>query len=453
MKNTKNKKIDLLNGNILSNLIKLAAPLMATAFIQITYNFTDMIWVGRLGSDAVAAVGLSSFFTWIAAEFALVPRVGGAIKAAHYFGSNNKDILYKTIKNAIYLTVFIAIIYFTIIQVLAKNLVAFYELEYTVSQMGESYLRIVACGFFVVFINPVFSSLYNSLGDSVTPFKLNAVGLIINVLLDPLFIFGFGPFPKLGIQGAAIATVLAQVIVAILFIVDSFKTNNEIYISFKFSTFDIKSIKEICQLGVPAGAQGILHACISTILSKFMARYGTKAIAVYSVGSLIESITWMSTEGFQTGIVAFVGQNFGAKQYDRLKVVIKKCLKIVSLIGLAGSTILILFRFPIYKIFLPQDIEAQSLGANYLLILGFSQFFMAIEIGATGVFQGLGRSKIPSVNSIFLNLLRIPISLLLMPIFGVYGVWMALTITSIFKGIVLNIILFLNLRNSKYIKA
>ncbi|NLK44349.1 MAG: MATE family efflux transporter, partial [Tissierellia bacterium] len=191
------------------------------------------------------------------------------------------------------------------------------------------------------------------------------------------------------------------------------------------------------KLGFPASLQSGVHAFISMILTRILAQWGPTPVAVTSVGSQIESITWMTTEGFSTAISAFVGQNYGARNYERVKEGYYSGLKIVGVIGLFATILLMVAGEPIFRIFTPEDALAISQGKIYLWILGISQFFMAIEIGSIGGFNGLGRTHIPAITGIVLNGLRIPGAYILSGLLGMTGVWWSISISSIFKGIVL----------------
>lgn len=435
------KEVNLLEGNILKKLFILSAPLMATSFVQMAYNLTDLIWVGKVGTEAVAATGTAGFFMWIAMSLVLIPRIGISVLTSQYYGEGNHKKVKDVIKNGFLLTLIIVVLYFTIIQLFARQFIGFYKLDQAVNETAIQYLRYIALGFFMTFFNPVFSSTYNSMGDSFTPFSINVVGLIVNIILDPLLIFGFGPIKAMGVKGAAIATVTAQLIVFILFVIDNIKRKGMIYRSRQEGSLDREIFTQVFKIGLPTGMQSAMHASITMVLSRFMSKYGAKPIAVYSVGSMIESLTWMTTEGFAVGITAFVGQNFGARKIDRLKEVIRKSMTSVALIGLMSSFILIGFRNSLFYIFLPKDPEAIKMGSYYLLILGMSQFFMAIEIGAAGIFNGLSNTKTPAMISMGLNIMRIPFALIFMIWFDFYGVWMAMSFTSILKGIIMAILL------------
>ena len=429
--------VNLTEGDITSSLIKLSIPLALTAFIQITYGFVDMFFIGRLGSNALAGVGLAGFLIWIANSMTMIPKVGMGVFASQAFGRDSQKETIRVLNNGYILTFILAIIYTGLMLIFGNFYVSFFNLSEVASTDARDYIFILALGIIFFFINPVLSQSFQSLGNSLTPFKINSIGLIANIILDPILIFGWGPIPRLEVKGAAIATVFAQIIVTITFIIEIVRKNELLRAS--ISSFDLRPewMSQIFKLGLPSALMNAYMAFISVMLNKFMAGFGEAAVAAYSIGSQLESITWNTTEGLQVGIAAMVGQNFGAKFFDRVYEVIKKSFKIVFFIGAISMLILFIFRYPLIKIFVPNDPETIKLGAIYLAILSVSQIFMAVEIGLTGAFNGMGDTKTPAWIAIVLNTMRIPLSLMFMPIFGVAGVWIAMTVSSIFKGIII----------------
>ena len=429
--------VNLTEGDITSSLIKLSIPLALTAFIQITYGFVDMFFIGRLGSNALAGVGLAGFLIWIANSMTMISKVGMGVFASQAFGRDSQKETIRVLNNGYILTFILAIIYTGLMLIFGNFYVSFFNLSEVASTDARDYIFILALGIIFFFINPVLSQSFQSLGNSLTPFKINSIGLIANIILDPILIFGWGPIPRLEVKGAAIATVFAQIIVTITFIIEIVRKNELLRAS--ISSFDLRPewMSQIFKLGLPSALMNAYMAFISVMLNKFMAGFGEAAVAAYSIGSQLESITWNTTEGLQVGIAAMVGQNFGAKFFDRVYEVIKKSFKIVFFIGAISMLILFIFRYPLIKIFVPNDPETIKLGAIYLAILSVSQIFMAVEIGLTGAFNGMGDTKTPAWIAIVLNTMRIPFSLMFMPIFGVAGVWIAMTVSSIFKGIII----------------
>ena len=449
------KKIDLTEGGIVEKLIKIAIPIMATSFIQIAYNLTDMMWVGRNGSNSVAAVGTAGFYPWLAMAFIMFSKIGGEVKVAQNMGKKNIKEVKAYIKSSIELNVFLAIAYSLILIIFNKPLIGIFNLgDQQVISMSRNYLVIVGCGMIFYFINPVFVSIFIGLGNSKTPFKINTIGLIANIVLDPLMIFGFGPIPALGVSGAAIATVISQIIVSSVFIGIIIK-NNEDYFKVKyFRNIEWEYFKVLYKLGLPVAIQNALFTLISMAMGVIVASFGPVAIAVQKVGSQIESISWMSADGFAAALATFTGQNYGAGKFDRIEKGSKIAMVGAFIWGSITSIILIFLGKYIFTAFIDET-DAILKGTDYLKILGYSQLFMCVEITVTSIFKGLGRTYIPSFVSTTLNLARIPMAIFLSSasILGLNGIWWSITISSIFKGIIMTLIFVVLFKTRKlYIK-
>lgn len=435
------KQLNLLEGKIFPTMIRLAAPLMGTAFIQMFYTLTDMAWIGRISTEAVAAAGLVGFLMWIGSSITLIPRVGSSVLTAQYYGRHNYDTAKQVINNGAWLAGVMGIIYGSFLIIFRSPLISFYQLNDEINVLAEQYLVIIAIGMPLFFINPVLSGLYNSLGNSRTPFRINSVGLVMNIIGDPILIFGLGPLPALGIRGAAIATVLAQVVVFICFVGVIIKSRDFIFYSKLLKYMPNRQLMiDMIKLGFPVSLQSNIHAFISVILNRYVAFYGAMPLAVASVGANIESISWMTTEGFASAITAFTGQNYGAKQLERIHLIFYTSIRSVGVIGIFATGILLGFRYDLFKLFMPNDPDAIALGAIYLFIFGLSQFFMSIEIGASSFLNGLSDTRTPALLNTFFNILRIPMALLFMPRFKVAGVWIAMSLSSVLKGIILYIV-------------
>ena len=434
-----NQNIDLTSGNIVDKLVRLSLPIMGTSFIQIAYSLTDMIWVGKNGSNSVAAVGTAGFYPWLAMAFIMISKIGGEIKVAQSVGEKNLKDTKNYIKSAIEINLILSTLYTLILIVFRHNLIGFFKLGDTqVIDMATSYLVLIALGMVFYFINPVFTSIFVGLGNSKSPFKINTIGLIVNIILDPILIFGIGPFPKLGVNGAAMATVTAQIVVSLCFIYMIAKDREEHFKIKLFRDIEFEYHKTLCILGLPVALQNGLFTAFSMVMGVIVASFGPVAIAVQKVGSQIESISWNSCDGFASALSSFVGQNFGAKKIDRINKGTKDALIGVLIWGTLTTLILVFGGEYIFKVFINEP-EAISKGKDYLIILGYSQLFMCLEICIAAIFKGLGRTYIPSIIIIILTGLRIPLALILSKsnILGLNGIWWSIAISSIFKGIIL----------------
>lgn len=431
---------NLTEGKISKALLTLALPIMGTAFVQMAYNLTDVFWVGRLGSLATAAVGTGGFFTWLSMSLTFVSKLGTEVKVAQSVGKKDEQAIKSYVRSGIQLCVSMGLIYGLLLIFLRQPIVAFFNLrDGRVVTMAEEYIRIVGTGMLFTFMNQMFTSLWNGYGSSRAPFAINCIGLSVNMLLDPLLIHGYLGFPKLGVEGAAIATVFAQFMVFCVFLMLT-RRNPVLFSDLRLlRRFDGEKMAEIVRIGFPAGFQNGLFAFFAMVISRIIADWGAVAVAVQRTGAQIEALSWMTASGFNTAIGAFTGQNFGAGRWERIKKGYLIGLGMVSIVGIASSLLFLFWGGEIFARFLPEE-EAVRLGTSYLRILGYSQLFMCIEILTSGGFNGFGKTLPPSFVSIFFNALRIPLALLLSSTaLDLNGVWWSITLTSICKGILLTV--------------
>jgi len=430
---------NLTEGSIPRQLIRLSLPIMGTSFVQMAYNLTDMIWLGQVGSNAVAAVGVASFFTWFGVSIMLIARIGAEIGVSQSLGANDRIKAGKFAGNAVSLVILLSVGYGLLTYLFAPHLVSFFNIEnHNVSGAAASYLRIIAIGSIVYYANPTFSGIFNGAGISKLPFRLNATGLIFNLILDPVLIFGMGPFPEMGSDGAGIATIISQGIVFVLFTIKFKKNNGLLQQKWIIGRLSWQYVRKIFSLGTPVAMHSILFASFAMVLTRIISKYGALPIAVQSIGAQIEALSWMTAGGFATALGVFTGQNFGAGKWNRI---FKGFWITIGLSGTIGSLVTFCFVFfgrTIFSVFLSEP-EAIKLGILYLKILGFSQFFMCVEIATGGAFNGIGRTYPPSIVGITLTAARIPLALFLSQpsMLGMSGVWWSISITSVLKGMVL----------------
>jgi putative MATE family efflux protein len=430
---------NLTEGPITSQIIRLTVPILGTSFVQMAYNLTDMLWLGRVGSDAVAAVGIASYFTWLGVSLMLVGRIGAEVGVSQSLGAKDKVKAESFAVNAVSLVVVLSLLYGIFTYIFAPELVSFFHVQNkSVEASAISYMRIISIGSLLYYSNPTFTGIINGTGNSKLPFRINAIGLIANVVLNPILIFGFGPIPRLGSNGSAIATVISQTIVLMVFIfmIGSGKSAlGKIRMRLEISA---EYFKKIIKLGSPVALHSILFASFGMALARIIAPWGAMPIAVQSIGAQIEALSWMTAGGFSTALGIFTGQNFGANRWDRIFKGYFTTITISGTIGILVTISFLVFGREIYTLFLREE-EAISLGVRYLSILAISQFFMCVEITTGGIFNGVGKTVPPSLVGITVTGLRIPLALYLSQpsIFGVTGVWWSITLTSVMKGLVL----------------
>ena len=432
-------RLDLTEGSITEKLIRLALPIMGTSFINIGYNVVDMLWVGRAGSEAVAAVGTAGFYTWLALAFVAISRVGGEVKVSQSVGSGDIERTKEYIKASIEINIILAILYGGALIIFSRQFIELFRLgSESVTRRGSTYLIIVGFGMIFYFINPVFTAIFNGLGDSKTPFKINTIGLISNIVLDPFLILGFGPFPKLGVAGAAIATISAQMIATTIFIIKIAMHEKKYFKMRYFRMPSFANYKELFILGLPVALHTGLFAGISMCIGIIVAQWGPVAIAVQKVGNQIESVAYTTADGMASSVSTFIGQNYGAGKKDRVEKGAKAGIIFAIIWGAVTMALLVFGDEFIFKFFLNEPGTLKE-GADYLRIIGYGEIFQCLEIIVMGVMRGMGRTYATSIISVVFTAARIPVAILLSTVFGMgtTGVWCTISLSMVVKGILI----------------
>lgn len=423
---------DLTQGPIGKQIIFLALPIIGTSFIQIAYSFTDMAWIGRLGSKELAAVSVVAVLIWFANSVGLLVKTGAEVCVAQGVGAKDRDKARSYAAHNSTLALYLALGLNIVFQVFGSWIIGLYELPPDVSAMALKYFRIVFLGLPFLFLSFVYSGIYTAVGRSNVSFWINSIGLIVNILLDPLFIFVF----DWGIEGAAWATNCAEVLVVGLFYY-KIKVKDKLLDGWALmSKLKREETQTIVRLGLPIVLLNCIFALITLIMGTFASKTGGHiGVATINAGGQLEAISWNTSQGFGTALTAFVAQNYAAKDYQRIFSAYHICILITSAFGILASLFYFFYGTELFALIVPEK-EAYIEGGIYLRIAAYSQIFMMLEITSKGIFYGVGRTTLPAIISIIGNLLRIPLVFLLIFFgLGLSGVWWAISISSILKGI------------------
>lgn len=468
------KKIDLTKGNIIIDLLIVAVPTLFASLFQMLYNLTDMFWIARVdeiglvSEEAVSAIGTAGFYTWLGFGFIMLAKIGTSVKVSQSAGSNDVSKVTKYANNGLTLMIILAVGYSLFGVFGAELFIQWFDTgNANIDAYAIDYLKIVASFGIALFTVNLFNGVYDGLGQTYITLIVTISGVVINVILDPIFILdeihilgltinGL----SLGVKGAAYATVIAQSVNFVIYL--SIYANKRIrpVTIHLIKEFDMNYIKEIVKVGVFVGMQSMLFTFISMYLAKMVVSFGDKPMAVQRVGSQIESFAWMIASGFQVALASFVGQNFGAKRYDRIKKGYKRSVQILIPYGIVIGVVFFVFAENLIGLFFDNE-ETIQIGTTYLRILSFSQVFMIVELVSAGVFNGLGKTFYPSFVGVVGNVLRIPTAIFLttgltLSIFNEFhipgigmnytGIWWGVSASSVLKGLVLTAWLIIFLR-------
>ena len=412
---SKSKTVDLTSGPILKTLAELALPIMISSMLGTAYSIMDMAWIGLLGAKAVAGVGVGGMYVWLSQGLASLSRMGGQVNTAQACGRKDYNQARSYAAGSLQLTALSGILFAAVCVIFIQPLLGFFNLTDAETYTAAKSYTLITCGLILFsYLNLTLTGLSTAQGDSRTPLLANFIG-------------------------AAIATVSSQILVFVVMVMrirHSRLEPNVLQHLNLLSVFPKEYYKHIFRIGFPTAIQGSIYCFISMILTRMVSGYGAAAIATQRVGGQIESVSWNTADGFASALNAFIAQNYGARKKDRIRKGYSLSFRVLTIWGLFVTAAFVFLPEPIARLFFHEK-EALDTAVNYLVIIGFSEVFMSIELMTVGALSGLGRTRLSSMISVILTGSRIPLALILTHAgMGLNGVWWALTISSIVKGIV-----------------
>jgi len=432
---------DLTRGSISKLTIKLALPGVLSLLGITANNFIDGIWVGQIGPKALAAIAPAAFLIWIIYSLVDIMPIGLVAIISRYYGEKRIDKAGEVSQKINQLIIFVSFVFLLLGIFFSKYVIQMIGVSDEVVRLGTIYLKIIVFEFPALFIGEAIFSIFRALGDTTTPMKFTLTSIGCNMILDPILIFGIGPFPEMGIAGAALATVLSYFIAFIWIIIEIRKGKLPFKIfSSKILAIDLKLYWRVARVGIPLALSGIVFSLVYLILSRVAAPFGDFVVASFRVGQLIESVSFMVCFGFGQATASMVGQNLGAKSIDRAEKSAWTAQGMITAFTLAISFVLFFLAEPITRLF-TEDIPTLTAAVLYLKIIALSQVFVGFEIVLEGAFSGAGDTFPPMIVSIVGTALRIPLAIFLVGPMGLGypGIYWALTISTFIKGIVIAI--------------
>ncbi len=426
---------DLTQGSILKKLLKIAVPIIGTQLMQMAYNLTDMFWLGRTEQSvvAVASSGLAGMYLWLSVALMMIGRMGSEIGTSQNLGRGDFASSQGYAQDSTRISLILGVFYGLVLVVLAEPLVALFRVnEQLVFNSTCAYLRIVGAGIPMTYVSAAITGVFNGAGNSRLSFWANAVGLLVNMVLDPLMILILG----WGVKGAAVATVIAQATVCVLFVWFIKRHPQRPFDKFRIlGRLDSARVRQIIKWSLPVALEsGAFTALAMVVTTMVSAWYGETAVAVQRVGSQIESLSWLVGGGFASAVTAFIGQNYGAEKWTRIRKGYR--ISLISLLAWEALVTLVLIfggRF-FFSLFLQDPPEILDMGATYLRILAGCQLFMALEGACSGTFRGMGQTLPPSLISIASNLIRPFLCWWMSSWMGLNGLWMGITVSAALRG-------------------
>ncbi len=392
-----NNEIDMSSGSLYKKVIYFSAPLMLSGILQLLYNATDVIVVGRfVGSTALAAVGSTSSLTNLIVNVFIGLSVGASVCVAQYYGAKEENNVSQVVHTAIGISVIFGFITGAIGIGMAGIFLRAMGTPEEVLKYSVLYMRIYFVGMPASMIFNFGSSILRAVGNTKKPFIFLTISGFINVILNLLFIIAFG----MGVVGVALATVISQIISAVMVILCLIEYNGCCRLVIR----DIKIYKDklikMMKIGIPAGLQGTIFSISNVLIQSSVNSFGQIVMAGNTAGSNLDGFIYMATNSFYHASLAFTAQNVGAKKYDRIGRVLGICILLTTVIGLSLGTLLNFFGKPLLRLYSPNDMDVVNYGLIRLYILGMTYFTCGIMEVTVGSLRGMGASIMPMFVSI-----------------------------------------------------
>ena len=410
-------------------LITMAAPMVLSMLIGALYNVVDSLFVSHYGENALSAVSLA--FPIQNIIIAIGTGIGVGINAllSRYLGEKRQKEVNQTAMHGIVLGIgfYALILLFGIFCVRSFYTVQTNDAE--IVSMGIDYLTVICVFGFGQMFQLIFEKILQSTGRTSYTMVMQIVGAVINIILDPIFIFGYFGLPAMGTRGAAIATVVGQIIAMLLGLYFNLTKNKDVQFKIKSIKLESHYFKGICAVGIPTIIMQSMSSVMCFGINKLLLDFSTTSTAVFGAYFKLQTFVYMAIFGLNNALIPIVAFNVGAKHPDRIKKVIRLCGLYSAFIGLVGLIIMEVLPVQLISAFAPSE-EMFSLGVTALRILGLSFVFGGISVMTSYALQGFSRG----ISSLIISALRqviilLPLASILGKMFGINGIWWSFLIS------------------------
>ncbi|MDP6033418.1 MAG: MATE family efflux transporter [Candidatus Marinimicrobia bacterium] len=426
----KNSRIDGFLNNPSKALWTLAIPIMAGMGIHTLYTIVDMIFIGRLGGDAIAAVAFNMplFFLVLGLSFGVGSGVTASI--ARFIGAKDKVSADNTAEHAVALGLIISIILTTLGLIYGEDLLRRLGATKSVLPVSWSYLKISLIGLPFMVFSTFFRSILSGEGDMKLPMAVAGLGTIINIILDPIFIFTL----EFGVGGAAMASAISQLIVFLIFVYMLF-IKEHAYIKFRMRDFSPSMfiVKDIIRVGFPASMSMIIMAFGQLVFNRILVRFSTDAVAAYQVGGRMDMVIFLPIMAIASALTTIVGMFYGAKEFEKIKFIAKYGIICAIMVTSILSILLYIFAPFVVKSF-TQEVDIQSIAVTYIRTICLIYPLIAFGMSVGRILQGLGKGlPMLVITSIRILGVSAPLALFFTMVLNkpIEWVWYAMIISTI----------------------
>jgi putative MATE family efflux protein len=422
--------VNLAEDALFRVVVRVGVPAVASALLLTAFVSLDAAWVGHfVGGAGLAAVSTSIFWIWLIVSIAEMVSVGLTALAARRHGERRDDEAARAVGDALAFTFVLGMLTAATGLLLLPRLFALMETPDEVTALGLRYLGTYLAGAPLIFGYFVVDAAFRAAGNTKLPFILLLIATVCAALLDPLLIIGWGPFPRLGIQGAAIATICVRGGMCVIGVGMLLRRK-----LVRFGAPDWSRIRTIMRIGLPTAATGVIFSLIYVVMTRTTQRFGTPALAALGLGHRVESWMYMVGVGFGAAAAAIVGQNLGAGQPDRAARAGWLTLALTGVPGVLACIALLLFPTGLAGLF-STDAAVIAEAARYLRTAAFAQIVVSGETVLEGALGGAGWTLPPMITSTAITVARVPLAAWAASQWGTTGIWWVISLTGIARAL------------------
>lgn len=435
-KTLRTKPEQILNGSILPTLLKLSVPSIIAFTFHTTFNFVDRFFVSRLGAVQLGALGMAFTVQSILITIGAGTGIGASSLIARFIGAGEQDKAGNAAEHTLLIIVALALITSIAGPFLTRPLFVLLGASPQMLPYILDYINIILYGSLFQYFAMIGNGILRGEGNTVTPMQVMVLGTLVNIVLDPLLIFGIGPFPALGVRGAAIATVIGRAAGCILLASSLFKGKNMVVLNMKTFRYAGSLVRGIFAVGGPTIVGRLSMSLGLSLLFILLRPYGDMAKSAFTLGFTYQQVATLPIIGIAQGTLTMVGQNFGAGKGERVKAITRKALLFCAALMSAFALAMISGRIAFVRLF-SDNTEVIRIGGSMLLIFALGFPFLAGRFIISSFFQGLGMGFAALfLNFSYIIVFAMPLALLLPRLIGINGIWTSLTLGNLLSTLV-----------------
>lgn len=388
------KSESMLEGPLLPNIIRYTIPIILTSLLQLMFNAADLVVVGRFcGSVSVAAVGATGSITNLIVNLFIGLSVGAGVCVAHAYGERDAQAAHRTVHTAL-LTALVGGVVLSVVGIsCSKMFLRMMGTPENVLKLSSLYMKIYFGGMIFSMVYNFCASILRAAGDTKSPLVFLSISGVVNVVLNVIFVTVF----HMNVAGVALATIISQAVSAALVVLALMKRDDACRLDPRKLRFHKAQFFKMIRIGLPAGIQGSLFSISNVLIQSSINSFGDVFMSGNAAAGNIEGFAYVCINAFSQASVNFVGQNAGAKQYDRVKKTVVACLGCVLVVGIAVGLLFYVFAEQLLSIYITDSMEAISYGVTRMGFICLTYFICGLMDSLTGGLRGLGASMAPMV--------------------------------------------------------